>query len=211
MPSVYSTTDLVGFVDSHSVLNTYDWDITRVQLMTFMYGTHRKEVFEMPWLNISSIELFLLKALPAENSASVELQDLSGTSKSSEKNKEDTEWTLEWWQIIPQAVRYERTRMNETRPSLPLGLRDRLLDRGEPGSGISTNNISDTMVQGRDVDLITVAFTLMIVFGILTTAVIVVCLTVLVALVLTRRFAPSESRTDGGSDGEQERLLDENR
>lgn len=58
----------------------------------------------MPWLNTSLMELSSLKIPRANGSVGLELRGLGDTliSRSPSHNVENTEWTFEWWQIIPK-------------------------------------------------------------------------------------------------------------
>jgi len=111
----------------------------------------------------------------------------------------------------PQAVRYERMGAYETGPSMPSGLKDKLLDRGCYGSEVARGDIGHVNVSDGNLDLITIAFTAVVIFGILAVAAIVVCLIVPVALAVSRASVATDSKAESGPDWERERLLSDGR
>lgn len=94
---------------------------------------------------------------------------------------------------------------------MPSGLKDKLLDRGCYGSEVARGDIGHVNVSDGNLDLITIAFTAVVIIGILAVAAIVVCLIVPVALTLSRASVATNSNADSGPDGERERLLGDGR
>lgn len=185
--------------------NTFNWDITRIQVFTFLYTLHKEEEFEVLLLNVSMIELFLMKKLHPGSLGSLELRDAQSGLSSSKKTDNHQGWTMEWWHIVPQVLQHHGFHTNSTEPILPPGLIDKLLERGKLRTE-TRNSIKDAMAGGREIDIITIAFTLIVILSILAIAAMVVCLIVPVALVLSRRYAPLESKADRGTGEEQDRL-----
>ena len=100
--------------------NTYGWNLTAVLLLTVAYGNDRNDSFENFGGNISAIELFY-----RTESFLSETVDHKGKILRSRTREH---WTLEWWQIVPFPLLYNRT-VTTNPPSLliPDALKFKLL------------------------------------------------------------------------------------
>ena len=94
---------------------------------------------------------------------------------------------------------------------MPTGLKDKLLDGESYGSEVARGDIGHVNVSDGNLDLITIAFTAVVIFGILAVAAIVVCFIVPVALALSRASVATDSKAESGPDLERERLLSDGR
>lgn len=205
-PGVYKSTSIGALTDSDYVPNAYGWDVIRIKFTTLVFVTSKNESLAVPTSDFTTMELFLLKMPQAGYSTSFELRDAKSRLNSRTRNNQDAMWTIEWWQIVPQALLQDIIDEPKAEPFLPGGLTDKLLERGEP-SGDTWKSINNATIRGRSIDIITIAFTLIVILGILVIAAIVVGLIVPVALALSRKYAPPGSRGNSESDGERESLL----
>lgn len=100
-PNAHDTTDLVAAVEPLAVNNTLGRNLTAVLLLTVAYGNDKNDTFENFNGNVSAVELFY-----QTEAYWSETRDHNGTITHAGTRER---WTLEWWQIVPFALLYNRT------------------------------------------------------------------------------------------------------
>lgn len=146
-PQQYTPADLVATVDGLPVVNTHGWNLTRVTLTTFAYGTTKENEFENRGGNLSAIDLFFRRLSLVKDSVP------PGTDIASKTGLSEW-WMLQWWQIVPMEEIFTNrdrfTNSNMTSAPLPDGLRDHILGNGtEWGDGHDREGASGSRNVGK--------------------------------------------------------------